>query len=188
MGIRKRQTTMTDVKFLSPTLLLAAHRYAGKLYLIRLDTPTTHTILYTLTITRGTRQQQTEIFDVSGDSIYLIDYTEYLYIIKRIGETLVLESTHRINSNGVPYHCVRVKGSKLYLTPSAKHIQPDSIIVFDIPSRTWSSLPSLSPMYRYKGMDILANGNIVLLVNYKVTCNMNQVGYTIDSALLLYTP
>jgi hypothetical protein len=124
-----RYPTVTDVQFLKDDLIIVAHRHASKVYLIKINPPN-YEILDTLLITLDGKPHQTEALQVLGNKIYLICYSEYLFIID-ICEKLQVREIIKINNIKTPYHGIEKNNKFIYLTPSRKTEGPDPIIKFD---------------------------------------------------------
>jgi hypothetical protein len=189
LGERSRTTTLTDVKFITSTRILVGHRYAGKLYLIDIIGDS-YIIRHTLEVTRDGKRIQTEAFVVVGDTVYMIDYTEYLYCIKIKNNILQQIYNIKLNNTKTPYHGVFYHESHLYLTPSSRvHTNNEPVVKFDLNTHTILSFKAFSSTFRYKSLAILPNNNILLLLNYKAyTTYMTDKGHMTDSAIHLYSP
>lgn len=185
---RTRYPTVTDVKFLNATHLLVAHRYAGKLYLVEM-TGAQHTVISSIQITRNGIAQQNEAFTVIGNTVYLIDFAEYLYIIKIENDTLVQQETIKLNETSAPYHHIVPHGEHLYFTPSTQtEKKNEPFLIYNPTTRKKQKIESVSPKYRYKSIGFLPNDNIILLINHKSQTTLTNRAHISHGAIKLYSP
>ena len=188
-GTRFRYPSVTDVVFVTPDRIVAAHRYACKLYYIQLEEQN-YRILDELTLYVNGQMYQTEMMDIRGTTIYLISFSERLTIVDIVHDKLHVRQGISLNSTNTPYHGIQVHKNLLYLTPSNNAVGDDSIIVWNtdtnaIVQRIQS--PDVGSNVRIKDITFLSDERIVLLGNYKTTTNMLMPGHTFTGFIGLYT-
>lgn len=111
-GTHSRNPTVTDVKFISATRLVAANRQAAKLYLIEKTTSGFH-ILHTLDTVFDGIPYHTDLFDVYNNTIYATNFTNTACVYKIIDDTIVFQKTlllHKTNK----YHGAQIHNNCVY--------------------------------------------------------------------------
>jgi hypothetical protein len=162
-----RYPTVTDIQFINDDLIIVAHRHASKIFLIKINPPH-YEILDTLIITLNGKPHQTEALQVLKNKIYLICYSEYLFIID-ICEKLKITDIIKVNNNKTPYHGIKKMNEFIYLTPSRKSEVCEPIIQFNTINKTYFSLPigDIKKKYRIKDILFINEKLVVLPIIYK---------------------
>lgn len=187
-GPRSRLATMTDVKFLAPDRILAAHRYSGKLYHIQLGPDGSHQILDTLTLKHNGQLHQTEAFVVVNNVVYMICFTNLLFIIDLLPNQVLIQRQVMQLNTGITYHGIAAHKGSIYITPSTNKRQDDNrLVVYDIASGSIKYLPPLGDDVRVKSLAFMSDGYIIVIVTYKNVIPMTVKGHISDSAVRLYT-
>ena len=192
LGKRFRYPSVTDVVFVSSDRIVVAHRYACKLYYIQFSDPcySHHRIVDELVLHVNGKQHQTEMMDISGNTIYLISYSEYLTIIDIVADTLCVRKTVLLNQTQSPYHGIQVYMNYVYITPSNKAAGDDRIIVWNTEHDNIAhklTSPDIGPNIRIKDIAFLSDTRIILLGNYKTINAMTNKGHTFNGFIGLYT-
>jgi hypothetical protein len=187
-GTRWRYPSMTDVKFISDTQIVAAHRYACKVYLIRLGA-SGHVIEDTLVIKHGGKLHQTEAFVVMNDVIYMISFSNILTMIDILpNHTLQKRAEVILSSSNVPFHGIAIHHGLVYVTPSKTSAGTEYITTLDPLTNHLSHVATLGDTVRVKGLTFLPSGQIVVIINYKTPTSLVQPGHMFDGAIRLYSP
>ena len=188
-GSDSRCSTMTDVKWISEKRIIAAHRFAGKIYIIDLS-GLEYNILTTYTHRHNNELYQTEAFELNKEKtrIYLICYTEFLFILDILPTNkIVCTKSIKLNSFNVPYHGVRIYDNHVYITPSAKSIGFETIKKMNIENYAITDIATSHDNIRIKHISFLENNSILLLINYKTDTTMNMKNHCSTGSLRLYS-
>lgn len=186
-GERWRYPTMTDVKFLSTNMIVAAHRHGCKVYLISLE-DTVYVIKDRLTLMYNNKPYPTESFVVLGNTIYMISFSDIMTIIDILpGNRLRQRQTYVKLEDQVPFHGIASRNGLVYITPSKQQIGTQYIHEYNPASGKLSKIISLGDTIRVKGLAFLSNDLVVVVLNYKVETSMVQTGHTFDGVIKLYT-
>jgi hypothetical protein len=188
-GTYSRMSTMTDVKWLSDTRLVAAHRYAGKVYLIDLSDKG-YSIISTYNHTYKNKLYQTEAFEINKEKniIYLIGYTEMLFILDILpNNSIICSKAIQLNTQRIPYHGIRLYDKHIFVTPSNKNNGHESIKKININDYTITDIPSLGNTIRIKHIHFLPNGTVLLIINYKTATTLTMKNHISNGCLRLYT-
>jgi hypothetical protein len=188
---KTRFATMTDVKYIGPNRIVAAHRYACKLYLIQIDdfSENKYTILYTLSLTHMGKPVQTEMMGIYHNTIYLICFNEMMFVIDiEPNDTLTIRKMVCLGKPGAPAHGICIHGEYAYITPSAKNYGYDNIIEYHIPTETILYLPSLGPTLRIKHIAFTRNEYAIIVVVFKTNTGMTNRNHAYNGAIQLYAP
>lgn len=108
---QKRVATVTDVKYLSATRIVVAHRAAAKLYLLevqgdsfrQIDSLLLDSAKYSLNIKRrfgSKRYFHPDLIAVNKNKIYMSEYTDRCSIVSVKGDRLVYEDTIHLGGHG----------------------------------------------------------------------------------------
>lgn len=187
-GSDSRYPTMTDVKWLSETRLLAAHRYAGKLYILNLRGDD-YEIISTYTNTHQNQLHQTEAFELNSakNKIFLISFSEMLFILDISPQNKIqFVRSISLNSFNIPYHGIRLYQNHLFVTPSRRIIGLESIKKINLTDFSIADLPSLGEMFRIKHLAFLSDGSVLVLINYKTTTTLLMENHISSGCLRLY--
>lgn len=179
---------MTDVKFIDKDTIVAAHRYGCKVYLISIHFDG-YQILDSMTLMHNGVPYQTEAFIVLNNVIYLISFTNIMFIID------ILPSNHLKQRNciklscdkSVSFHGIAARGDFVYVTPSKKTIGIEHIVTYNVNNGQLSKVACLGDSIRVKGLAFLPNDLIIVIINYKAKTSMIEKGHTFDGAVRLYT-
>jgi hypothetical protein len=188
-GAYSRIPSMTDVRWLSDTRLVAAHRYAGKVYLIDLSDKG-YSIISTYKHTYKNKLYQTEAFEINKEKniIYLISYTEMLFILDILpNNSIICSKAIQLNTQSIPYHGIRLYDRHIFVTPSNKNIGYETIKKMNTETYAIEDIPSLGNTIRVKHIQFLPNGTVFLIINYKTATTLTMKNHISNGCLRLYT-
>lgn len=149
---KSRLPSVTDVKFINSNLIIVAHRYSYKLYLIKINFENKfYEILDTfLTIDEDKKIHFCESFEIKHNQItcnyelYLIFFSNYVWIfdIDLINNKFISKKLIKLN-NGNTYHGIKIYNNYLYLTPSnmLTHNKLNNVLQLDLEKYTEYYLP-----------------------------------------------
>uniref|UniRef100_A0A6C0E7V5 Uncharacterized protein n=1 Tax=viral metagenome TaxID=1070528 RepID=A0A6C0E7V5_9ZZZZ len=172
-----RLATITDVNIVSDNLVVAIHRYAGKVYLIEIDNNLeNYNIIDTLNVKYADNKIDTEMLVRKDTHLYIITFSEYMIQVDIINnKKLQFIRTIKLNEKGNRYHGVCVYNNNLYMVPSVvPKNNPIHIIKMGIPlsDNNNNKVEKIitkefidnTGKYRIKDIAFLKNGTIVLNV------------------------
>jgi hypothetical protein len=187
-GQRWRYPSMTDVKFINKDTIVAAHRYGCKVYLIsiRMDG---YQILDSMTLMHNSAPYQTESFIILNNVIYLISFTNIMFIIDILPSNhLKQRSFIKLSCDkSLSFHGIAARGDFVYVTPSKKTNGREHVVTYNICNGEVSKVACLGDSIRVKGLAFLPNNLIIVIINYKAKTSMIEKGHTFDGAVRLYT-
>lgn len=188
-GQKWRYASMTDVKFINKDYIIAAHRYACKIYSIHLlNENNEYEIIDTCIMTYNNHPYQTESFVICNNKIYMLSFSNILTIIDILPNYKLKQiKSIQLNNNNISFHGIALKANHIYLTPSNKSIGTEYILSFNIHNETITNVSSLGENIRVKGLSFLPNDRIIVLINYKTNTSMIEKGHIFDGAIRLYT-
>ncbi len=174
---KSRTTTVTDVNIISKELIVAIHRFAGKVYLIKLEYDEDQKInkyylLDSLKIKYGGSQYQTEMLTRKDNRLYILTYTSYLVIVDIIDNKNLKFIKELKFSHGSNYHGLEINNNNLYIVPAIvegpMHIIKMSLNPENINYRFEKIItPEFkinTGKYRIKDITFLSNDNIILSI------------------------
>lgn len=186
-GERWRYPTMTDVKFINDTYLVAAHRYGCKIYVIHLQS-NTFTIVHTLIMNYKGKPYQTESFVIVNNTIYMISFSNVMTIIDILPDyTLEQRCSIQLCNSFIPYHGISFHKNLVITTPSKRTIGTEYIMSYDITTREIKKIVSLGDNIRVKAITFVPNDLVVVVVNYKTETSMIEKGHMFNGSIRLYT-
>jgi hypothetical protein len=181
---------MTDVNIVSDNLIVAIHRYAGKIYLIEIDNQLqNYNIIDTLNIVYGNNKIETEMLSRKENHLYIITFTEYLVMVDIIDNTkLKFIKTIKINTSGNKYHGIDIYDNNLYIVPAvvannSTHILKIKInniennIEHNIEKIITNEFRDNTGKYRIKDISFFENGKMIILIminNGKTNMTINN--------------
>lgn len=179
---------MTDVKFIDKDTIVAAHRYGCKVYLISIRVDG-YQILDSMTLMHNSVPYQTESFIILNNVIYLISFTNIMFIIDILSSNhLKQRSSLKLSCDkSVSFHGIAARGDFIYVTPSKKTNGREHIVTYNSRNGQLSKVACLGDSIRVKGLAFLPNNLIVVIINYKAKTSMVEKGHTFDGAVRLYT-
>lgn len=183
-----RLPTMTDVKWMSVDRIIAAHRYAGKIYIIDI-TGDSYDIITTYTHTYKNKLYQTEMFEIDKErqKIYLICFTEMLFIFDILPSNhIVYVKSLQLNSNNIPYHGIRLHMNNLFITPSYKYYGIDAIKKYNIHNNSITDICLPDNNIRIKNITFLPDNTILLLICYKSNTSLSMSSHISKGCMRLY--
>ncbi len=186
-GDRWRYSSMTDVKFVNKEHIIAAHRYACKLYSIHL-LENTYDIIDCLILNYKRKPYQTESFVISNNKIYMLSYSNILTIICilpnfKLAQTSILQLTQEY----IPFHGIALHNDFIYMTPSQNTIGTEYIISLNTLNGQLKPIHTLGDDLRVKSIAFLPDDSIVVVVNYKENTSMLEKGHVFNGSIRLYT-
>ena len=104
VGKRSRFNTLTDVKYYTEDILVAANRDKGLVYLISI-TDTDSTILHTLQLEKGITP---DLIDIYENYVYLATLDGNVYVCKITDKNTIVYNGKILINNACQYHSVRV--------------------------------------------------------------------------------
>ncbi len=171
---------------MSDTRIIAAHRYACKLYVIDIDhANNSHKIVSSLVMTHKGKKHQTEMLEIVGNRLFVICYSPMLFIFDLSpAGILTKRSAIQLNSVGTPYHGIQHHNGFLYLTPSNQSVGDDRIVKFNILDNSIEHTKSFDT--RIKDIGFCESGEVVLIGNYKEKKSMTDPGLTFNATIRIY--
>ena len=187
---RSRLPTVTDINIISNNLIIAMHRYAGKVYLIEIDDQlTNYKILDTIQLSYGDNMFQTEMLTRKDNRLYIITFTEYMVIVDIIDNNkLQFISKIKLNTRGNLYHGLDVFNNNLYISPAIVSNNQMHIIKIDITENqniTQNKIQKIittefinnTSKYRIKDISFFSDGKVLMIIminNGKTNMKMNN--------------
>ncbi len=198
---KSRLPSVTDVKFINRELIVVGHRYAYKLYLIKINvTSENYEILDTyLTIDDKKNAHFCESFEIKYDEIsknyklYLIFFTNYLWIFDINMNTYKFISKKLIKlNNGNTYHGMKIYNNHLYLTPSNMYISnhlKDNILKINLEnnSETYMNIGDIQNNYRLKDILFINENYVLCIINYKTVTKLSMKNHISNGSFALFT-
>jgi hypothetical protein len=184
LGERTRFATVTDVKFINETILLVAHRYAGKLYIV--DISMSPNIRSEFQLIHNGKIQQTEMIEIVGNNVYVISYDEWLFCLRLANNKLTLMKVVLLNTKGAKYHGIQYHKEQLWITPSNHADGDDRIVLYKPTTNTITFQPSIGSQYRIKDIAFFPDDSCILLTNIKHVLWMTEKGSIFDSEIKIY--
>ena len=174
---KSRTTTVTDVNIVSKELIVAIHRFAGKVYLIKLEYDDNgkinkYHLLDSLKIKYGGSQYQTEMLIRKDNRLYILTYTPYLVIVDIVDNKNLKFIKELKFSHGSNYHGLDIYNNNLYIVPSMinepMHIIKMSLnpenINYQYEKIVTPEFKMNTAIYRLKDITFLSNGNVILSI------------------------
>ncbi len=181
---------MTDVKWISDTRIIAAHRYAGKIYIIDIFGDE-YKIISTYTHTYKNKLYATEMFDIDKErqKIYLICFTEMFFILDILPtDTIVCVKSVQLNTANIPYHGIRLNMNHIFITPSYKNYGIEAIKKYDIHDNRVTDINLPDKNIRIKHITFLPDNTILLFICYKTDTSMAMSTHCSSGCIRLYSP
>ena len=204
---KSRLPSVTDVRFINRELIVIAHRYACKLYLIKIDFENEfYEILDTyLTIDENKKVHFCESFEIKYNEIsknyelYLIFFSNYIWIfdINMSNYKFISKKLIKLN-NGNRYHGIKIYNNDLYLTPSnmltynklnnvlklnLENYNDDPLLLVE----DYLSLGDIKDNYRLKDISFVNNDYVLLIINYKTNIKLATKNQVTKGAFVLFT-
>lgn len=194
---KSRIPSVTDVKFINRDIIIVAHRYAYKLYLIKIDFENEiYEILDTyLTIDDHKKIHFCESFKIKYNEtsknyeLYLIFFSNYLWIfdIDLINNKFISKKLNNRNT----YHGMKIYNNYLYLTPSNMLINNklNNVLQLDLEKYniTYMPLGSIKDNYRIKDICFINNNYVLLIINYKTATKLSTKNHISNGTFALFT-
>ncbi len=183
---RSRLPTMTDVNIISENLIVAIHRYAGKIYLIEINSQlNNYKIIDTLKIVYGNNKIETEMLSRKDNHLYIITFTEYLIIVDIIdNKQLKFVKTIKLNTSGNNYHGIDIYDNNLYIVPAVVANNPTHILKIkinnienNIEKIITKEMRDNTGKYRIKDISFFEDGKMIILIminNGKTNMTINN--------------
>jgi hypothetical protein len=111
-GDQKRIATVTDVKFISDTKVVVAHRAAAKLYLIEINN-TTYKIIDSLLLKYNNIFFNPDLISIQNNRIYMTSYTNMSCIVDIVDDKFKFIKLFKINKY-IHYHGCLIKNNLVY--------------------------------------------------------------------------
>jgi len=197
---KSRTHTLTDINIVSKELIVVIHRFAGKVYLIKLEYDDNgkinkYHLLDSLKIKYGGSQYQTEMLTRKDNRLYIITYTSYLVIVD-IVDNINLKFIEEINLvPGSCYHGLEINNNNLYIVPAIAEgpihiirmsLNPENIN-YQFEKIVTPEFKMNNGNYRIKDITFLSNGNIILPIIIKnEKSGMLNYNHSDDGFLGLY--
>ena len=187
LGDRKRRPTVTAVYFLSETLLVAAHRCAAYVYLIKFDIQRkSHTILSKVRCQVNEYIHYPDTMTVHNNIVYVACYSQNIIRIQIVNQReLRILGTVAIPYN-VSFHGIKAYNGRIYATPSEDRTSPHSetIVCIDPKTRAIHGIPFSEP-YRIKAIAFFSDNRVILSLSARLEVSMDVKGCIVDSAIAL---
>ncbi len=186
-----RVPSVTDIKFINRNLIIVAHRYAYKLYLISIDNEKdSYQILDTYsTIDQNKKVHFCESFEIIYNQskelyqLYMIFFSNLLWIfdVNIKNYKFIFKKSILLNNQNT-YHGIKIYNHHLYLSPSNIYTSNKSNNVLEINlfnyHQKYLPLGSIQDNYRLKDICFINDNMILLLIIYKTnigTVIKNQI-------------
>jgi hypothetical protein len=190
LGSQKRHPSVTDIKFINNELIVVAHRYASKVYLIEIVN-NKHRIIDTIITEYENTLHLTESFQLYNNKIYLICYSEYLFIIDIINNNkLKILTRIKLNNDKTPYHGIKINKGYLYLSPSNEITNnKNNVVKFNLKTNTFEFMNrgDILDSYRMKDIIFMNDNLIVSPIVYKVKDSMYNKNFITNASICLFT-
>jgi hypothetical protein len=177
---KSRTHTLTDISIVSKELIVVIHRFAGKVYLIKLEYDDTgkvnkYHLLDSIKIKYGNDEYQTEMLTRKDNRLYIITYTSYLVIVDIIDNKNLKFIKELKLVEGTCYHGLEINNNNLYIVPAIvegpMHIIKMSLnpenINYQFEKIVTPEFKMNNGNYRIKDITFLSNGNIILPIILK---------------------
>lgn len=174
---KSRISTLTDVSIISKELIVVIHRFAGKVYLIKLEYDDNgkinkYHLLDSLKIKYGGSQYQTEMLTRKDNRLYILTYTAYVVIVDIIDNKNLKFIKELKFSHGSNYHGLQINNNNLYIVPSTvegpMHIIKMSLnpenINYQFEKIETPEFKINTRKYRIKDITFLSNDHIILSI------------------------
>jgi hypothetical protein len=177
-------------------MIVIAHRYASKVYLIEIVNNTTYKIIDSIITKFNNITHLTESFQIHNTPtnkkvIYLISYTEYLIIIDIENDNkLKIMEVIKMNDTKTPYHGIKINKDYLYLTPSNKiNNNNDNIIKFNLINKKYEKMPlgDITHNYRMKDIIFITDEIVIIPIVYKQNNTMINKNFNSDCSICLFS-
>ncbi len=186
-----RYPSVTDVKFINRNLIIVAHRYVYKLYLIKINNfNNTYEIVNTYkTIDEQKKVHFCESFEIIYNQskelyqLYMIFFSNLLWIfdVNIKNYKFIFKKSILLNNQNT-YHGIKIYNHHLYLSPSNTYTSNKSNNVLEINlfnyHQKYLPLGSIQDNYRLKDICFINDNMILLLIIYKTnigTVIKNQI-------------
>lgn len=197
---KSRLPSVTDLKFINCDIIIVAHRYAYKLYLMKIDFENEfYEILdIYITIDENKKVHFCESFEIKYDEstkkyiLYMIFFSNYLWIfdIDLINNKFISKKLINLN-NGNTYHGIKIYNNHLYLTPSnmLTNNKSNNMLQLDLENHniTYMHLGDIKDNYRIKDICFINNNYVLLIIIYKTYIGMSVKNQIFNGAFGLFT-
>lgn len=168
-----RLPSVTDISIISKDLIVVLHRYAGMVYLIKINsTLTNYAIIDKIKIKYDGNKFQNEALVRKDNRLYIITFTEYMIIVDILDNQKLKQINEiQLNNRGCWYHGLEINNNNLYIVPSV--VKGDTMHIIKINL----SLPEIkiekiitnefiqnTGKYRIKDITFLPDGKILLVI------------------------
>ncbi len=197
---KSRFPSVTDIKFINRELIIVAHRFAYKLYLIKINFESeSYQILDTyLTMDDKKNVHFCESFEIKYDEIsknyklYMIFFSNYLWIfdINMNDYKFISKKIIKLNNQNT-YHGIKIYNNHLYLTPSnmLTNNKSNNILEMNLKkyNETYMSIGDIKDNYRLKDISFINNDYVLLVINYKTNIKLATKNQITNGAFALFT-
>ncbi len=199
-----RTPSVTDIKFINRNLIIVAHRYAYKLYLISIDNEKdSYEILDTYkTIDEKNKVHFCESFEIvyipkgiekeEVYKLYLIFFSNLFWVFDVNIKTykFIFKKSVLLNNQNT-YHGIKIYNHHLYLSPSNKYTSNKSNNILEINLDTYNQkylpLGAIQDNYRLKDICFINDNMILLLIIYKTNIGTNIKNQITNGAFGLFS-
>lgn len=189
---KSRLPSVTDVKFINKNLLVVAHRYAYKLYLIKIDYDNkSYEILDTFITKEENKIHFCESFEMKENRIYLIFFSNILWILDIINDKFVLYKNLFLKNYNT-YHGIKIHQHAIYLSPSNMKMSgfKDNLLKIDLNNNyaiSYMPIGDIKNHYRIKDI-LFVNENLILcIIIYKTNIPLAIKNQIFNGAFMLFT-
>ncbi len=192
LGNISRFPSVTDIKFLNKNLIVVAHRFACKLYLMEINyEKNTYTIIDTFITKDVNGYHCCESFEIKNNKLYLIFFSNVLWIFDIFHNKFILHKKLFLKNNNT-YHGIKIYNDFLYLTPSNMLINnsfQDNILKINIHSHSIEMLPlgNIENNYRIKDIAFINDNYIILIILYKTNIALKIKNQFIHGMIALFS-
>ncbi len=199
-----RYPSVTDIRFINRNLIIVAHRYAYKLYLINIDIDkNSYKILDTYkTIDEKNKIHFCESFEIvyipkgieKEDiyQLYVIFFSNVLWIFDvNIKSYKFISKKIIILHNQNTYHGMKIYNNKLYLSPSnmLTSNKSNNILEIDLLNYTqkYLNIGDIKDNYRLKDILFINHNLILIIINYKTNIKLSKDNQITKGGFALFT-
>jgi hypothetical protein len=193
---KSRLPSVTDIKFINKDLIIVAHRYAYKLYLIKINN---NSDAYEILDTFLTKEKDKnkihfcESFEIKDQKIYLIFFSNLLWIIDidLFHYKFIFDKSIDLKNKNT-YHGIKIYHDAIYLTPSNMMMNgfQENLLKIDLYNHTdISYLPigDIKKNYRIKDICFINDNLVLCVIIYKTNIPLAVKNQIFNGAFMLFT-
>jgi hypothetical protein len=164
-GEKSRIPSHTDVKFLSKTRLVIAHRFSGKLFLVDIQNEK-YKIVHSCNIMYKGKLDFPDLMDVYENKVYVVNLNSLLHIFEIKYDMIRYVKTVTLDTN-FEYHGLHVYESKVFaVTTTSMNKSPFIITEYNLITEKKRNISIQGNTNRMKDIVFLAKNMAVILTNF----------------------